>query len=106
MAKKTETATESKKVDLGNGTQSFEGSSMEKVTEPVIVQGAEEMDNADPSKLVYTDNIETPVVVREKRVIDERIVDVNAYLEGLKKTNPRKYEMKKQELASRKVSGS
>jgi hypothetical protein len=95
-----------RRVSTDNGTQSFEESSMEKVTATEFTQGAQEFDNADPTKLVRTDTIETPVVVREKRIIDESIVDVDAYLERLKTTNPRKHELKKEELANRKVNGA
>ncbi len=96
------TDTEPKLVNKDNGTTTFEDSSTEKVTTPEVVEGAANMDNTTTAQ-VKEDWIETPVVVREKRIIDERIgsVDYKDYLENLKTRNPKKYEAKKAELAKR-----
>lgn len=89
-------------VDRDNGTQTFSDSKTEKVTAPVVIEGAAVMDNVDLSVTpqVSVDYIETPVVVREKRVIDERISAENMaeIIESYKTSNPKKYEAKKAEL--------
>jgi hypothetical protein len=89
-----------KEVTKDNGTQSFEGSKTEKVTAPVQIEGAAQMDNVDAPNQVFTDYIETPVVVREKRIIDENLNKENlkALIEKYKTTNPKKYKAKKEEL--------
>jgi len=84
-----------------NGTTSFEGGSVEKVTEDLQVAGAASMDNVSDFVGEKVDYIETPVVKRERRVINESNVDWDVYLEDLKKNNPKKYEAKKAERAAR-----
>jgi hypothetical protein len=59
-------------VNYDNGTQSFDETETQKVTHPEIVQGAYAQNNADP-RPTYVDNVETPVVMREKRVIQEAL---------------------------------
>lgn len=86
-------------VDKDNGTQTFEDTKMEKVTAPEVIEGAAKMDNIDPEE-DNVDYIETPVVVREKRIISEKL-DKAGYkkvLADLKENNPKKYEAKKEEL--------
>jgi hypothetical protein len=91
---------EVKEVDKSNGTQTFEETRMEKVTEPVITEGTPVLDNSDPTKGLYVDNIESKAVVREKRTINEGMSaeGYQAYLDNLKKTNPAKYEAKREEI--------
>ena len=84
-----------------NGTTTFENSSVEKLTEDLQVAGAASMDNVSDFVGEKVDYVETPVVMRERRVINESNIDWDAYLENLKKTNPKKYEAKKAERAAR-----
>ena len=84
-----------------NGTTTFEDSTIEKVTEDLQVAGAASMDNVSDFAGEKIDWVETPVVQREKRIINESNVDYDAYLESLKTRNPKKYEAKKAELAGR-----
>lgn len=89
-------------VNKDNGTQTFEDSKMEKVTALEQVEGAAKMDNTDPSE-ENVDYIETAVVVREKRTINEKL-DVKGYeslLKEYKVKNPKKYEAKKEEFANK-----
>lgn len=86
-------------VDKDNGTQSFEDSKTEKVTAPEQVEGAAAMDNSG-TEGPFVDYIETPVVVREKRIITEGLskAQLKDYAEKLEKSNPKKYAAKKDEL--------
>lgn len=88
---------ERKEVNLDNGTTTFQDERMEKVTEPVIVQGAASSDNsAAADKQVYVDTVETPVVVRGTRIIDERLTP--ELVERYKEQNPIKAAAKEEEL--------
>lgn len=87
-------------VNKDNGTQTFSESTTEKVNEPTpIVTGAAKMDNTGTDD-VKVDYIETPVVVREKRVIDESLSaeDYDKQLEYYKTNLPHKYESAKLEF--------
>lgn len=92
-------STEPVLMNKDNGTQTFEDSKIEKVTAPIQVEGAASMDNTDPSGVKY-DYIETPVVVREMRIIDESISKkgYKELLERYEKQNPKKFAAKKAEL--------
>ncbi len=96
----TESMVEPVEIDKSNGTQSFEDSRTEKLTAPVVIEGAATLDNADPTAQVYVDYVETSVVVREKRIIDERLQadGFKTILEDYKRKSPAKYEAKKEEL--------
>lgn len=87
-------------VNKDNGTQSFEDTKTEKVTAPEQVEGAASMDNVETSEQQYEDYIETPVVIREKRIIDESLnkSKLEALVEDYKTKNPKKYAAKKEEL--------
>ena len=91
---------EMKLVNHSNNTQSFTESEIQKVTHPEIVQGAPSMDNADVSKLVTIDNIETPVVQREMRVIDSRLkkADFKRIMDDMKVSNPTKFQNEQADL--------
>lgn len=86
-----------------NGTQSFENSKMEKVTADGQVEGAASMDNTSDFVGEKVDYIETPVVVREKRIINESLTasKYQELLENYKKNNPKKYKAKKAELEAK-----
>lgn len=86
-------------VNKDNGTQTFEGTVMEKVTAPIQVEGAAKMDNAEFTE-DNVDYIETPVVIREKRIISTggSKEGLKAIIENYKVSNPTKYEAKKAEL--------
>lgn len=89
-----------KLVNNDNGTVSFSDSQVVKVTHPEFVQGAVEMDNADVTKSVRIENIETPMVTREFRITDERLkkADFQRIMEDMKKTRPSVYAEREADL--------
>lgn len=88
-----------KLVNLDNGSQTFQDSEVQKVTHPEIVQGAFRQDNTAP-KNIYVDNIETPMVMRETRIIDERLkkADFKRVMDELAASNPEKFAAQKDDL--------
>lgn len=94
---------EANKEAVDNGTQEFHMSEDLKVTEPHL-KGAFDMHN-DPINLVHTDVIETPLVRKEVRVINEGNVDSDKdFLDKYAmqpEVSPEKLQAKKDELAAR-----
>jgi hypothetical protein len=88
------TDTEAKIIERDNGTATFEDSVTEKVTATRVVEGAGKMDNVNTD--VNVDYIETPVVIREKRIIDPQ--NIKNVISRYNESSP-KAEAKKEELA-------
>ena len=88
-----------KLVNYDNGTQEFHDTEVQKVTHPEIVQGAFSADNVTP-KDSYVDNVETPAVVRETRVINEGMTkaQMQAHMDELKATRPNVFKDREADL--------